>query len=201
MLELKESVETNQFCGGFWNLFTSSQWPVRDLEGAFKSIIFPHTGDYHPFLDGWFPSILGRLPYPSNSPYLPHNPSTCYSLIYEISGPKRWSRTSPNMYLSLNNFLYFPHSLTKLSDFVPLDLQMFFWASEVSEQCRKHRRLWVMICFKPFEKIVLDPFSSAPIFWSFLVCFEWFKTWWVPQLGLYKTYFYSTAKDATIKNF
>jgi hypothetical protein len=34
VLELKESVQANELCAGFWNLFTSSEWPVRDVEGA-----------------------------------------------------------------------------------------------------------------------------------------------------------------------
>jgi len=42
-------------------------------------------------------------------------------------------------------------------------------------------------------------YSSSFIFFSFLVCFEWFKTWWVCQLGFYKTFFNSKDKDALIK--
>jgi len=43
---------------------------------------------------------------------------------------------------------------------------------------------------------------SNPISFSFLVCsFEWFKTWWVCQWGLYKTSFYSRSQDVMIKDF
>jgi hypothetical protein len=36
---------------------------------------------------------------------------------------------------------------------------------------------------------------------SFLVYFEWSKTWWVHQLGLSKTSLNSKSKDVTIKDF
>jgi hypothetical protein len=39
------------------------------------------------------------------------------------------------------------------------------------------------------------------LLFSFLLWFEWFKTWWVRQLRLYKTSFYSKCKDAAIKDF
>jgi len=46
--------------------------------------------------------------------------------------------------LSSNNFKYFPHSLTKLSDFSIMGRAIWrptnvLSASEVKEQCRKHR--------------------------------------------------------------
>jgi len=43
--------------------------------------------------------------------------------------------------------------------------------------------------------------TSNLISFSILIHFEWFKTWWVRQLGIYKTFVYSKSKDATIKNF
>ncbi len=43
--------------------------------------------------------------------------------------------------------------------------------------------------------------SSCPISFSFLVCFEWFKTWWVRHLGLCKTSLYFKGKDATTEDF
>ncbi len=42
-------------------------------------------------------------------------------------------------------------------------------------------------------------YSSSIIFFSFLVCFEWFKTWWVCHPGFYKKKFNSKGKDALIK--
>jgi hypothetical protein len=38
-------------------------------------------------------------------------------------------------------------------------------------------------------------------FENFSIHFEWFEIWWVHQLVLYKTSFYSKDKDATIKDF
>jgi hypothetical protein len=35
---------------------------------------------------------------------------------------------------------------------------------------------------------------------SFLVRFQWFKTWWVRHVGIYKTSLYPIGKDATIKD-
>jgi len=35
---------------------------------------------------------------------------------------------------------------------------------------------------------------------SFLVRFQWFKTWWVRQVGIYKTFLDPIGKDATIKD-
>jgi hypothetical protein len=43
--------------------------------------------------------------------------------------------------------------------------------------------------------------SSSPMSSSFLVCFEWFKIWWVHRLRFYKTSLYLGGKDATIKDF
>jgi hypothetical protein len=40
--------------------------------------------------------------------------------------------------------------------------------------------------------------SSSLMSFSFLVCFEWFKIWWVHQLRFYKTSLYLRGKDATI---
>jgi hypothetical protein len=61
----------------------------------------------------------------------------------------------------------------------------------------------MIVCFKRFEKITLD-FSPVPvpvpISSLFLVCIEWYKTWWMHQLGLYRT-LYSKGKDAIIKDF
>jgi hypothetical protein len=43
--------------------------------------------------------------------------------------------------------------------------------------------------------------SSNPISFSFLVrSFEWLKIWWVCQLGLYKTSFYSRSQYVMIKD-
>jgi len=63
-------------------------------------------------------------------------------------------------------------------------------------------RRWMIVCFKRFEKITLD-FSLVPVPISslFLVCIEWYKTWWMHQLGLYRTSLNSKGKDATIKDF
>ncbi len=48
--------------------------------------------------------------------------------------------------------------------------------------------------FKPLS-------NCCPISSSISNRFEWLKTRWVPQLGLYKTSLYSKYKDATIKVF
>jgi hypothetical protein len=61
----------------------------------------------------------------------------------------------------------------------------------------------MIVCFNFFWKNsswTLSP--SNPISFSFLVrSFEWFKTWWVCQSGLYKTSFYSRSQDVMIKDF
>jgi hypothetical protein len=43
--------------------------------------------------------------------------------------------------------------------------------------------------------------SSTPVSSLFLVCFEWFKTWRVHQLGLYKISLYFRSKDVMIQDF
>jgi hypothetical protein len=43
--------------------------------------------------------------------------------------------------------------------------------------------------------------NSCLLFSSYLVCFEWFKIWWVIQLWLYKTSLNFRGKDETIKDF
>jgi hypothetical protein len=55
-------------------------------------------------------------------------------------------------------------------------------------------------CF--FEKNSSKPPSSSSLIFSwFTVHIEWFWTWRVPELGLYKTSLYSKNKDVMIKNF
>jgi hypothetical protein len=75
------------------------------------------------------------------------------------------------------------------------------WMSEVMEQQRKHKKRmsdsFVQLFWKNSSRTLS---SSSSISSSILVCFEWFKTWWVCQLGLYKTSLYFTSKDATIEN-
>jgi hypothetical protein len=75
------------------------------------------------------------------------------------------------------------------------------WMSEVMEQQRKHKKRmsnsFVQFFWKHSSRTLS---SSSSISSSILVCFEWFKTWWVCQLGLYKTSLYSASKDATIEN-
>ncbi len=56
-------------------------------------------------------------------------------------------------------------------------------------------------CFNFFWENSSKPLSSSSsISSSFLVCFEWFETWWVHQLRLYKTSLYSRGKNARIKD-
>jgi hypothetical protein len=55
--------------------------------------------------------------------------------------------------------------------------------------------------FQFFWKNSSRPLSSSSLLSSsLLVCFDWFKTWWVHQPGLYKTSLYTKAKDATIQD-
>jgi hypothetical protein len=52
-----------------------------------------------------------------------------------------------------------------------------------------------------FWKNSCRPLSSSNLISSsLLVFFERFNTWWVRELGLYKTFLYSRNKDATIKD-
>jgi hypothetical protein len=111
------------------------------------------------------------------------------------------------MYLSLNTFQYFPHLLTKLSNFCVIGwgnwrVTNVLVALEVHEQLRKHRKRMSDSLLQFFWKTISRPLSSSsPIFFSFLIRFEWFKTWLVHQLEFHKTSFYSRGKDATIKDF
>ncbi len=75
------------------------------------------------------------------------------------------------------------------------------WMSEVMEQQRKHKKRMSDSFIQFFWKNSSRTLSSSnSISSSVLICFEWLKTWWVCQLGLYKTSLYSTSKDATIQN-
>ncbi len=63
-------------------------------------------------------------------------------------------------------------------------------------------RGWTVVCFKCFCKNSSRLLStSSLVSSSFLICFEWFKTWWVSQLRLYKTSSYFRSKDVTTKDF
>jgi hypothetical protein len=60
----------------------------------------------------------------------------------------------------------------------------------------------MIVCFNCFgEKTSWSLYGSNLISFSFLVCFEWFKTWWVCQLKIYKLSLYFKGKDATIQGF
>jgi hypothetical protein len=75
------------------------------------------------------------------------------------------------------------------------------WATKLTEQCKKREKRMSDSLLQFFWKNSSRlPASSSPISSSFLVHFEWLKTWWVCQLGLYKTSLYSRGKDAMIKN-
>ncbi len=77
-----------------------------------------------------------------------------------------------------------------------------FWAWEVKEQCKKHRKRMSDILLQFFWKNCSRSFSnSCLLFSSYLVCFEWFKIWWVHQLWLYKTSLYFRGKNETIEDF
>jgi hypothetical protein len=66
------------------------------------------------------------------------------------------------------------------------------------EQCKEHRKRMSNGLFQVFWKNSSRPLiSSSLISSSFLICFEWFETSGVCQLGLYKTSLYCTGKDAT----
>ncbi len=76
--------------------------------------------------------------------------------------------------------------------------------SKVKEQPRKHKKRMNDSRFqKKIEKIGLEPYIALiPYLSHFSVhFFEWFKTWWVCQLGLYKTSFHSRSQDVMIKDF
>ncbi len=75
------------------------------------------------------------------------------------------------------------------------------WASEVKEQPRKHRKRMIDILFQFLFKIILDPsLVLTPYLPHFEVHFEWFKTWWVWQLGLYKSFVFLCIPVATTKD-
>lgn len=73
---------------------------------------------------------------------------------------------------------------------------------EVEEQLRNLGRGWVIVSFNFFENVTLDPsLVSAPYVPHVLVCFGWFKTWWMHWVELHKTSLYSKGKDAMIIDF
>jgi len=56
--------------------------------------------------------------------------------------------------------------------------------------------------FQKFWKKNSRPLSSScPIFYSFVVCLEWFETWCMRQLKLYQPSLYSRCKETMIKKF
>jgi hypothetical protein len=60
----------------------------------------------------------------------------------------------------------------------------------------------MIVYFNIFEKNSFRLLSSSnPISSLILIHFEWFETWWVCQLGIYKKFVYSKGKDTTIKDF
>jgi hypothetical protein len=72
---------------------------------------------------------------------------------------------------------------------------------KIKKQHRKHRKRMSDALFQKIWKISFRPISSfSPLSSSLLICFEWFKTGWVHQLGLYKISLNSRSKDATIKD-
>ncbi len=82
------------------------------------------------------------------------------------------------------------------------ELQNVLSASEVNKQHRKHRKRMSDSLLQFFWKNSSRPLSSSSsISSSFLVHFEWLKTWWVFQLWLYKTSLYSRGKYGSIKDF
>ncbi len=99
----------------------------------------------------------------------------------------------------------FPHSLPKSSNFCVIGhatwrVTNVLWASEVNSE--NTRKGWVIVCFKNKILNSSGPLSSSnSISSSFLVHLEWFQTWWVHQLKLYKTSFCSKGKDARIQDF
>jgi len=66
--------------------------------------------------------------------------------------------------------------------------------------CTLHRKRMSYSMLQKIWKNSFRPLSNCcRISSSISNHFEWLKTWWVPQLGLYKTSLYSKYKDATIK--
>ncbi len=66
-------------------------------------------------------------------------------------------------------------------------------------QKKKHKKMMSDSLLQIFWKNNFRPLfssNSISLFLIFWVCFEWFKTWWVHQLGLYKTsLYYSKGRD------
>ncbi len=74
--------------------------------------------------------------------------------------------------------------------------------SKVKEQCKKQRKRLSNSLLEFFFKKNSRPLSSScPIFYSFVVCLQWFKTCWVHQLKLYQLSLYSRCKETMIKDF
>jgi hypothetical protein len=77
-------------------------------------------------------------------------------------------------------------------------LQMFFDPQKWRSNAENTGRGWVISLLQILlEKIALDPLSSfSLISFSFLVCFEWFKMWWVCEPRLYKMVLYCWKRQA-----
>ncbi len=81
-------------------------------------------------------------------------------------------------------------------------IQLFFEDQRWQSIAENIARGWVIVWFNSFwvhSSRLLS--SSSSIFFWFLVCFEWFKIWWVRQSRLYNNLYYSTGKDAMVKDF
>jgi hypothetical protein len=73
---------------------------------------------------------------------------------------------------------------------------------KIKRWCTLHRKRMRYSLLQKIWKNSFRPLSNCcPISSSISNRFECLKTWWVPQLGLYKTSLYSKDKDATIKVF
>jgi len=94
----------------------------------------------------------------------------------------------------LSNFCVIGHANWRATNVV--------WVSEVKEQWKKQRKRLSNSLFQKIWKKNSKPLSSScPIFYSFVVCLEWLKTWWMRQLKLYQTSLYSRCKGPMIKDF
>jgi len=106
------------------------------------------------------------------------------------------------MYLSLNIVQYFPHSLTKLSNFCvigPANCRVtnVLWVLKIKEQCRKHRKRMN----NSLKKIFLDPsLVSAPYLPHFSSVLRDLKHMGASTRD-FQSSLYSGGKDATIQKF
>jgi hypothetical protein len=107
--------------------------------------------------------------------------------------------------LITKHFKIFFSSLNQIEQFLchrTSKLEGHKWSLSIRGIKEQHRKRMSDSLLQFFWKYDTRPLSpSTSISFSLLICFEWFKIWWVHHLRLYKASFHFKGKDATLKDF